>query len=77
MLPKSLAGDVLIKIAEKVEVTNDVNSRKAEIVIIEDNQLMADSLAGLLKKCGKKTDVYYDGHIFLENFALIPYKGRF
>jgi hypothetical protein len=35
----------------------------------EDNQMMADSVAELLKKCGKETDVYYDAHVFLEKFA--------
>lgn len=69
MLPKKLASEVPIKIIGRTAVTNVTTASKVEVVIIEDNQSMADSLANLIKKCGKETDVYYDGKAFLDNFA--------
>ena len=76
MLPKSLVGEVEIKIVDKkaptTRHTNVVSTGTAAIVIVEDHQGMADSLAALLKRYGKTTDVYYDGITFIENFAKYP-----
>lgn len=68
MLPKQLASEIPIKIVDRTASTNVINPREIDVVIIEDNNLMADTLAELLNKHGKKTDVYYDGKKFLKNF---------
>jgi signal transduction histidine kinase len=70
MLPKQLAAEVPIKIVEHVATTKTVNPKEEiEVVVIEDNEFMADTLKMLLAKHGKKADVYRDGNQFLENYA--------
>jgi len=69
MLPKQLASEVPIKIVERTSSVNvTINHKEINVVIVEDNNLLADSLAELLNKLGKKADVYYDGNKFLENY---------
>lgn len=68
ILPKQLASEVPIKFANdftQVETTNE--SKKVDLIIIDDNEMFANSLASLFSD--KLVDVYYNPERFLENLS--------
>ncbi|CAL7961192.1 Sensor protein [Gammaproteobacteria bacterium] len=67
ILPKQLASEVPIKIKEK-ERNIDI-FKKIDLVIIDDDQLLADSLANLLKDRFTGVEAYYHPKHFLENLS--------
>lgn len=70
ILPKQLAPEVPIKIEEKERSESAVdNFKKIDLVIIDDDQLLADSLASLLKKRFEGVETYYHPSHFLKNLS--------
>jgi len=69
ILPKQLASEIPIKIEEK-EIKSDIgNLKKVELVIIDDDQILADSLANFLKERFTGVEAYYHPNHFLKNLS--------
>ncbi|EKE00873.1 MAG: Sensor protein [uncultured bacterium] len=66
ILPKQLASDIPINITEKKD---GKDSKKVDVVIVDDNQLFTDSLASFLKDKDIVVDAYYSPKTFLENLS--------
>jgi PAS domain S-box-containing protein len=70
ILPKQLAPEVPIKIEETERNKSAINNfKKIELVIIDDDQLLADSLANLLKKRFVEVEAHYHPNHFLKNLS--------
>jgi len=69
MLPKDLASGVSMHICESNEKCSLIDSRKVNIVICEDDELLANIEAGLFRSKNKQVDVYYNPDNFLKNIS--------
>jgi FixJ family two-component response regulator/anti-sigma regulatory factor (Ser/Thr protein kinase) len=70
ILPKQLAPEVPIKIEEKERNKSAINNfKKIELVIIDDDQMLADSLVGLLKERFDGAKAYYHPNHFLKDLS--------
>jgi len=78
LLPKQMATDILIKEVESVDSSKSKKSaNKTKTVILDDDNIFADGLQGILEKSGKKADVYNNGKGFLEEYAKYPKETKF
>lgn len=68
ILPKQLASDIPIKIEKERKGTAE-NFKKVDLVIIDDDQLFADSLANFFKDKFAGVEAYYDPNRFLKNLS--------
>lgn len=66
ILPKQLASDVEININVRNKDKSKTH-KKIDVVIIDDNEMFADSVAALLQHQNKLVDKYYDPYEFLKN----------
>jgi ActR/RegA family two-component response regulator len=55
-----------------LEESKELIAKKIDVVIIEDDKTLADVLAMVLDKHGKKADIYYSGEKFIKNFEQYP-----
>jgi len=62
----------MLKNEKNIQDIKDIN-----IVILEDDKMLAYGLQGLLIKEGKKVDVYDNGKIFLDNFNQYSKETKF
>ena len=69
LLPKQMASGIVIKEIKTETKANKKSAKKAKVVILEDEAILADGLQGILVKGGKPADVYNNGKSLLENFA--------
>lgn len=70
ILPKQLTPYVSIKVDKKAYDRRDVShTKKADLVIIDDDRLFADSLADFLKDKFMAVETYYNPYNFLENLS--------
>jgi len=72
LVPKQMATDIVIREIETKPNETKVSkksTKKAKVVILEDDSTLADGLQGILVKGGKPADVYINGASLLENFA--------
>lgn len=74
ILPKPLASDISIKILgrevdKKTDEKAASNSKKMDLVIIDDDQMFVGSLTELFQNKGLAVDAYYNPKLFLENLS--------
>jgi PAS domain S-box-containing protein len=69
ILPKQLASVIPIKLSEAQASKLESSNNKVDAVIVEDNEVLANSLAMLFQQQEKAADVYYSGKEFLNHFS--------
>lgn len=69
ILPKQLAPEVSIKIGKVSDNRKANKTRKVDIVIIDDNEMITDTTATLLEQHNKKVDKYYNPILFLKQLS--------
>jgi len=69
ILPKQLASEIPIRVEEKEIKSVASNLKKVELVIIDDDQLLADSLATFLKDRFTGVEAHYHPNHFLKNLS--------
>ena len=69
ILPKQLASEIPIKVEEKEIKSATSNLKKVELVIIDDDQILADSLANFLKDRFTGVEAHYHPNHFLKNLS--------
>ena len=71
ILPKQLASEVLIEIQGNNKNTPD-NFKKVGLVIIDDDELLVDSLVDFFQNRGVVVDAYYKPNNFLDRLSQYP-----
>lgn len=68
ILPKQLASEIPIRIENTAKVITH-NSRKVDVVIVDDNKMFTNALTQLLETKNKTVDTYYEPAYFLEGIS--------
>ncbi|MBY0377541.1 MAG: hypothetical protein K2Q33_03125, partial [Gammaproteobacteria bacterium] len=71
ILPKQLASEVPIRIAEIMPIVDSNSAAKADIVIVDDDKSFANNLALFVFE-DKIVDQYHDPHHFLQQVHQYP-----
>lgn len=69
ILPKQLASNISIEVKEVDEVKEQKLRKKVDMVIIDDMQMFADSLASFFQNQSLVVDTYYNPQSFLKNLS--------